>query len=293
MGQVIYWVALAFVRILQALPLRTVARLGRCGGALAYCLDVRHRKVALDNLAMCFEKEKSPAEIRAIARENFRRIGENYCCAIKTAAMTSEELRPHLEFVGGNRLYPEPFDKHPPRRVVAIGHFGNFELYARVGDFFPGVQAATTYRALRPARLNDLLLEIRRRSRSLYFERRTEADALKAAMSQPGILLGLLADQHGGQKGIWGPFFGKECSTGAASALYALRYHCKLFVGFCFRTALAQWRMELGEEIPTHANGHPRPVAAITADINRSFEAAIRRDPANWFWVHRRWKPRL
>ena len=26
------------------------------------------------------------------------------------------------------------------------------------------------------------------------------------------------------------------------------------------------------------------------ADVNRAFEAAILRDPANWFWVHRRWK---
>jgi len=25
-------------------------------------------------------------------------------------------------------------------------------------------------------------------------------------------------------------------------------------------------------------------------DVNRALEAAVRRDPANWFWVHRRWK---
>jgi KDO2-lipid IV(A) lauroyltransferase len=25
-------------------------------------------------------------------------------------------------------------------------------------------------------------------------------------------------------------------------------------------------------------------------DVNRAFEAAVRRDPANWFWVHDRWK---
>jgi lauroyl/myristoyl acyltransferase len=25
-------------------------------------------------------------------------------------------------------------------------------------------------------------------------------------------------------------------------------------------------------------------------DINRAFELAVRRDPANWFWVHNRWK---
>jgi lauroyl/myristoyl acyltransferase len=25
-------------------------------------------------------------------------------------------------------------------------------------------------------------------------------------------------------------------------------------------------------------------------DVLRAHEAAVRRDPANWFWVHRRWK---
>jgi KDO2-lipid IV(A) lauroyltransferase len=31
---------------------------------------------------------------------------------------------------------------------------------------------------------------------------------------------------------------------------------------------------------------------AIMLDVNRAFEAAVRRDPANWFWVHNRWKAR-
>jgi lauroyl/myristoyl acyltransferase len=25
-------------------------------------------------------------------------------------------------------------------------------------------------------------------------------------------------------------------------------------------------------------------------EVNLALEAAVRRDPANWFWVHRRWK---
>jgi len=54
---------------------------------------------------------------------------------------------------------------------------------------------------------------------------------------------------------------------------------------------LARWRIETGDEIPTHAHGQPRSVADITLEVNREFETAIRRDPANWFWVHRRWKP--
>jgi lauroyl/myristoyl acyltransferase len=292
MGRMVYWLGLAVVKVLQALPLRTVARLGRCLGTLAYWVDARHRNVALKNLAMCFP-QKTRVEVRQIARENFRRIGESYCSAIKTAAMSLEELRPHLQFVGAERMYPEPYDKHPPQRIAAIGHFGNFELYARFGEFFRGVQGASTYRAIRPARLNDLLLELRKKSKSLLFERRSEASALKAAMSTPGILLGLLVDQHAGKSGVWVPFFGKECSTNTAPAVFALRYGCRLFTGFCFRKGLAQWTLEAGDEIATHENGRPRPIAAIMTDVNRSFEAAIRRDPANWFWVHNRWKPRL
>jgi len=292
MDRVAYWLVWGLVKAVQALPLRAVARLGRGAGALAYWLDARHRRVALDNLGRCFAGEKSPAEIRALAREHFRRLGENYGCAVKTAAMTAAALRPHLEFVGAEKIYPGPDVQPPPRRVVAIGHFGNFELYARFGQVRRGVRGATTFRALRQPALNGLLQSLRARSECLFFERRLEAAQLKAAMNTPGLLLGLLVDQHAGHGGVWVPFFGRECSTSAAPAVFALRYHCPLFVGICYRVGLAQWRIEASDEIPTRQQGHPRPVADITRDINRVFEAAVRRDPANWFWVHRRWKPR-
>lgn len=291
MDWIIYIFAWTLIKLLQSLPLRAVGRFGRFAGALAYILDARHRKVAIANLSMCFP-EKPQEEIRSLAKENLRRIGENYCCAVKTAAMSWDELKTHLEFANPEHLYPEPFPKDAPGRVVAIGHFGNFELYPRIGQMIQGIQCATTYRALRPPILNDLLQSLRKRSNALFFERRTEAAALKAAMSKPGILLGLLVDQHAGTGGVWVPFFGRECSTSSAPAVFALRYDCRLFTGFCYRTALAKWRIEAGSEIPLRENGEPRAIEDITRDINVEFEKAIRRDPANWFWVHKRWKPR-
>ena len=87
------------------------------------------------------------------------------------------------------------------------------------------------------------------------------------------------------------PFLGHDCSTTAAPAIFALRYHCALITGICYRVGLARWRIEAGAEIPTRENGQPRSTAAIMRDVNRAFEAAVRRDPANWFWVHNRWKP--
>lgn len=290
MDWLLYLPVLALIKCLQALPLRFVARLGRAGGALAYWIDARHRRVALSNLEMCLGNELAREQLRAIAKENFRRLGENYASAIKTAAMPWKKLRPHLRFAGLEKIYPEGLGQTPPPRVVAIGHFGNFELYARFGDFIPGVRGATTYRALRQPGLNRLMLRMREKANCLFFERRTDAEALKAAMNTPGIMLGLLVDQHAGAGGVMTPFFGKECSTSAAAAVFALRYNCPLHTGICYRTGLAQWRVEGGDEIPTRIDGRPRPIEEITRDINRAFEAAVRRDPANWFWVHNRWK---
>ena len=289
MDTLIYWPVRALVALIQSLPLPFVARLGRAGGGLAFWLDVRHRRVALKNLVMCFGQEKTPEEIRALARENFRRIGENYAGAIKTAAMTFEELRPHIEFAGIERLPQKSGDQPPRSAVVAIGHFGNFELNARIQDVRPDYQSATTYRALKHPAFNRLMQDLRTRSGCLYFERRADGPLLRAAMNRGGILLGLLADQS--SNGLRGPFLGHDCSTTLAPAVLALRYQCELFTGFCYRIAPAKWRIELGEKIPTHENNHPRPSGEIMGDVNRAFEAAVRRDPANWFWVHNRWKP--
>jgi KDO2-lipid IV(A) lauroyltransferase len=271
--------------------LTVVARLGRAGGALAYWLDARHRGVALRNLARCFSREKSHAELRALARENFKRIGENFACAIKTAAMSFAELRAHIEFVGDAAIVSPPAGQPPRPVVAAIGHFGNFELYARFGQLAPAYRCATTYRGLRQPSLNRLFQSVREKSGCLYFERRFDAAALKAFMNQPAVMLGLLADQHAGRNGLRLPFLGHECSTSAAPAIFALRYRCALLVGICYRVGLARWRVEAGPEIPTHdREGQSRPVREIMLDVNRAFEAAVRRDPANWFWVHNRWK---
>lgn len=240
---------------------------------------------------MCLGREKSTAEIRALAKENFRRIGENFACAAKTASMTPEQLRHSFKFVGAEIILPHQTGVRPQSRIVAIGHFGNFELYARFGQFVPVFHCATTYRGLRQSSLNRLLQSLRERSGCRYFERRTEGAALKAAMSDTGLLLGLLADQHGGENGLRLPFLGHDCSTSPAPAIFALRYQCPLHTAVCYRIAPGRWQIEAGAEIPTRENGQPRSVEAIMRDVNRAFEIAVRRDPANWFWVHNRWKP--
>ena len=288
MNTLLAGMARLFIAILQSLPLRWVARLGRAAGAIAFLLDRRHRRVALSNLERVFGGEMDAHQRHAIARENFRRLGENYACAVKTASMSREQLDRHLEWTGlDDRITAET------RCIVGVvGHFANFEVYARIKDRLPGWTIGTTYRALRQPALNRLLLDLRERSGVRFFERRSGAEPLRRAMQEGRMMLSFLSDQHGGDRGLWLPFLGHPCSCNTAAALMAVRYHAALRSAVCYRTGLARWRVEIEPEIPTRdASGNARPIREIQREINGRLEAAIRRDPANWFWVHRRWKP--
>ena len=288
MNFLLYWFGRTIVFIIQSLPLPLVARIGRGFGAFAYAVDAKHRRIVLENLTACFGKEKSPAEIQTIARENFRRIGENYLSAVKTASMSIAALRPHLEFTGLESFATAAPGTKPQNAVVAIGHFGNFELYARIREALPAYTVATTYRALKQPALDRILQELRRNSPCQYYERRRDGAALKKLLDEGGVILGLLGDQS--SLGVRAPFLGRECNTGLATAILALRYEARFFAGICYRVAPAKWRIEFYPPIPTHENGKMRSSEDLTLEMNRQYETAIRRDPANWFWVHRRWK---
>lgn len=289
LDKLIYWIGLGIIRLLQRLPLNLVARIGRACGLIAFYFDKRHRTVAINNLEMVFGEELDRKSIRKLAREHFQRLGENYASAICTLAMSPQQIDKIVDVRGVEKIRLS--DPTLGRcRIMAIGHFGNFELYAKTSHHAPGFKFATTYRALKHRALDRLLRSVRSLSGCLYFERRTEVAQLHRTLSSHRTILGLLADQHSGKGSVIVPFFGRPAATTAAPALYALRYKTPVFPTICFRVALGRWRIEIGDPIPVFEDGRPRPVHEIMRDVNAAFEEAIRRDPANWFWVHRRWK---
>ena len=291
METVYYLIARCVIGIAFCLPLKWVAWCGRHAGAIAWHLDKRHRDVALQNLHASFP-EKNEGEIHKIARENFRRLGETYSCVLKAGHMKENEISEILTIEGYEEIENILKENPEERIILAAGHFGNFELFSWLRLAAPSVrQWITTYRGLRQRKLTELLLDLRKASGVLYLERRDQGPQIKKAMELPGVVLGLVADQHAGASGIRLPVFDRMASVNPAPAIMAKRYNCRLFPTACFRTSLGRWKIELGNEIPIRTNGKRRSTKDITLDIIAAHEEYIRRDPANWFWVHNLWKP--
>ena len=286
-----YIFARSFVFVVQLMPLKVVALTGRLGGILTYYLDERHRRVAVNNLFACLGNSHSKKEIRSLARENFCRIGEVYLSAMKTASIPGDKIGSVLSVKGAENIsLAKREDGSLPSFLFAIGHFGNFEMYAKAGLFIPGFELSTTYRGFQQKWLDRLILSLRNKSGTKFFERRSEGGKLRSFMKRQGTITGLLADQSAGRSGLRLSFLGRPCSVTPAPAIFALRYNLRLHGCFCRRLGLGHWEIELYPEIPTRLNGQARPVEEIMYDINSLYESFILEDPANWFWVHNRWK---
>ncbi len=286
-----YLIACSFVRIIQITPLMLVGLIGRIGGFLFYFLDARHRRVAVNNLLAIMGNSLSKQEILSLARENFARIGESYLCALKTAGLPAGKLCRSLTIKGHENLDMTRRENGTlPSFMFAIGHFGNFEVYAKLAFLTPGYEIATSYRGFSKPWIDRLIMSVRNKTGTFYFERRSEGKKLRAFMNRPGTITGLLVDQSAGRKGLRLPFLGRLCSTSAAPAIFSLRYNLRLYCCLCRRVGLGRWELEISPEIPTRLCGDVRSIEDITTDVNSVLERFVLEDPANWFWVHNRWK---
>jgi len=272
----------------RALWARILLRAGELLGTLAWALGVR-RQVALDGLRRAFP-ERSEKERRATARAAYRQLGRTLAEVVLSPALPEEELDRLMRFDNWERY--EAARAKGRGVVIAVAHFGNWELLARAA-VRRGMDLTVITRTLK-GRINQPLLAARRREggmRELPDKGSTEA-ALQ--LLRRGETLGLIVDQNmRASRGIFVDFFGELACTTPAAAVFALRTGAQLLAIFAVRAPDGTHRVQIEGPFapPPGARGHSA-VRALTQELTRAVERQVRAHPDHWFWVHRRWKTR-
>jgi len=269
--------------VIRRLPLTVCFALGQGIGALLWLILPGYRRLARENLAAAFGDEKSPAEIKKLTFRHFTTLGANAVSAFKMPAVSQEEI---LRCAPIERLDRIKTNIAKGKGVLlAINHIGNWELYAQLIFQVPEARFGTVYQALRNKPLDELVNGDRRRLGVATFDRKKGFNAAIALLREPGIV-GVLVDQNAGDGGMWTPFFNRLSSTSPLAAALAMRTDSVVIPVAIYTTGFAKWRVVLSEEIPWSADQPEQ----LTSDINAALERQIRESPADWFWVHNRWK---
>ena len=171
--------------------------------------------------------------------------------------------------------------------LVATGHFGNWELSA----FAHAYLVAPMHIVVRPIdnpRI-DVLVESRRElSGNHAIAKKDAARGVLRALAA-GDAVGVLIDQNTtSEQGVFIDFFGVKACAG--SAFVKLAHHS----GAAVVPGYALWSDKEKRYIL-----HFEPAGEMTGDVvqdtqrvHARLEAAIRKNPDQWLWIHRRWKTR-
>lgn len=180
-----------------------------------------------------------------------------------------------------------------PRPVVLVaGHFGNFEL----GGYLCGLLGAPTYtvaRTLDNPFLHRFITDFRQRSGQYILPKDGSSDLIEAALAQ-GDTMTLLGDQYAGEKGIWIDFLGRPASCHKALALFTLSSGAPMLVVASRRTSgPLQFSVDFGGVAdPNHLPEELQSVRGLTQWYNEKIAEQAREFPGQYWWVHRRWKPK-
>jgi len=264
---------------------RTLA-LGRGIGRIFRILDARHRRVVRENLRNA-GLGLDEAKIQEISRACFEHFGSLLFATVRMLRMSDDEIRSIVRMEG-----LEHFDAATAegKGVVAItGHFGNWELLA-LGLSMEGRHVHVIGRELDNPLLEEHLRGLRTRFGNAVIPKDGAVRESLKMLKQKKVL-GFLLDQDGLGMGVFVRFFGCWASTFPTAGMLATRYDLPVLPisSHVDRDGVTTVRVHA----PFHIirSGDPQKDAWMGTQMMTAWtEALIRRDPAQWFWMHRRFK---
>ncbi|MFH5803871.1 lysophospholipid acyltransferase family protein [Alienimonas sp. DA493] len=280
---------------LSALPAPSAAALCRGLAAVVCALPAKwtRGKVARENLRIAFP-ELSPAQlderVRAMWTHLFRLVTEmaTFDRKVRRGNMTDVMSFRNRDETGRVLNSGRPV-------IMLSGHFGNWEASAESFGAF-GIPLSVVARDLDNPLIHRWFAERRRASGGRLISKKGGGGEVTEVLEAGGIV-GLLADQDAGSRGLFVPFFGKDASTFKSIALLAIEYDALVLVAYARRLPddfrRNRWvRFEIGAEAILDPRDFTEGSAVkdFTAAYTAALERVVRRSPEQYFWVHRRWK---
>jgi Kdo2-lipid IVA lauroyltransferase/acyltransferase len=268
------------------LPARALAQVGRAIGSLAFELIRPRRHVVLVNLARCFPSLDERAR-HALARDHFRSLGQALLESTIGWWGTPERLRALMQIEG--LAQAQARCKAGEILIFMCPHFVGMELAgARIALEMGGM----AFYSKQKNKVFDAFLA-GRRQRFHPIRLLARQDGVKPVIRglREGVPLFYPPDlDFGPRDAVFAPFFGVPAATITALPRLARMTGAKVVVVIPRQGAPGEpYRITITPPLDDF------PSASVEADVarlNQFIEDAVRPIPAQYYWVHKRFKTR-
>ena len=247
--------------------------------------------VVRDHLRRAFP-ERDERWRRSVGRRCYAHLGAEAVAMFRLAGMSARAVRRRTRVVGIELL--EAAAREGRGVVVVSAHLGNWEVggAAVIARGCPMDIVVARQRN----QLFDRHLTRSRERLGFGIILRGEARAGVLKSLREGRAVGIMGDQDARRAGVFADFFGRPASTARGPAILAMRSGAEMIMLFAIREP--GWRPRYTVHLeplapPASAgrrSGRGEAVAALTQAFTSRIEARVRDHPAQYLWLHRRWK---
>ncbi len=239
-----------------------------------------YRRRALQNLAMVYPDmpPRDRSDLATAVLDNIgRTVMENYSGRAFKARMARLQPKGH----GLEVLYAVL--QQGQGAVLVSGHFGNYEAI-RACMLAHDLPLAALYRPMSNRYFNAHYIETLAAMGGPIFAKGRQGLGGFMRHLRGGGAVAMLFDLHASD-GVSMPFLGKPALTALSCAQMALRYDVPLIPSFATRSANG-----LDFDIELEAPIQRGSAEEMTLALTQRLEVRVTATPAQWFWIHRRWK---
>jgi len=285
----VYLGARVAIMFVEMLPVRGACALARAIGSAIYRFDRRHREIAIDQLRGSFP-DWTEAKIRRTAKASI----QNMVCMGLELLLTPRHIRPdtwrkHIRLRNMEDVVATLIARDRPM-VLVTGHFGNWELAGYFSAAI-GLAFSSVARRIDNPYINDLIFGVRERAgQRMIYKQGAAAQVARAFDNNEAV--SMVCDQDAGARGLFVDYFGRPASTFKSIGLLAMQYEAPIAV-ICCRRLDGRFNFEIFNQRtikPSEWAGKDDPLKWITQEYTTALETAVRTQPDQYFWVHRRWK---
>jgi KDO2-lipid IV(A) lauroyltransferase len=290
-GRFFGWLGLSISSlIVQVLPGAWVYGFGRGIAWLGYAFARKQRVIALESLRIAFKDEKSAQEREVIARDCFTSMAKS---AVELLFFMERFalLKKQVSIVGKENL--DAALAKGKGVILVSAHFGNFPLLlGRLS--LAGYHVGAIMRPMRDTRVEKIFLRKREKLniRTIYSQPRKTCveHTIRSLRSNEIIFIPL--DQNFGTGGVFVDFFGTKAATATGPVILAQRTKAALVPCFIVRQPDDTHKIIFEPAVTLPEGTDTDYIRGTIQQLTTIIERYIRLYPAEWGWIHRRWKSR-
>ncbi|MCC6759229.1 MAG: mitochondrial fission ELM1 family protein [Candidatus Omnitrophica bacterium] len=289
MGElIVYWAVRIFGAFVRILPVGLAMQVGKGIGAVAYHVDVKHRKVVYANLRTAFAKSKTPQQLKAIAKQTFANYGQNLVELFRFPIMDEEKFNHFVKLEG--REHIDEAIRQGKGAILLAMHFGSWELANRIGTILGHPYKVLVKAQSKNSRLGELLNSVRSNSSSANVVERGMATREILKSLKNNEVVALVVDQ-GGRDGVLVPFFGKEASMSVGAVRIALKTGAPICFANIMRVDGPYHRLVIQKPFELVNSGDTdKDIVENLGKIVKVMEGYISQSPAEYMWFYKIWK---